>query len=106
FSLLLVIEFIISSSMFYFIEGIGINFFRMQMQNISRWPDFIFGPLTKRMFTLFIPVLIIGSHPVKFLLDNSQWMKLVELCLAILVTSGVLAIIWPIALKKYESASS
>lgn len=106
FSLMAFMEFIISALMFYMIEGIGINFLRMQVQNISRWPDFIFSPLPKRVFTLVVPALVVGSAPVKFLLDNNQWMLLLNLVIANIVTLGVLCLVWPIALRKYESASS
>jgi ABC-2 type transport system permease protein len=106
FTLLASLEFIVSSLMFYMIEGIGINFLRMQIQNISRWPDFIFSPIPRKIFTLAIPALIIGSAPVKFLFDNNQWMLLVYLVLANLLSLLALMYIWPRALSKYESASS
>lgn len=106
FSLLAIMEFIISSLMFYMIEGIGINFIRMQFQNISRWPDFIFSRYPRKIFTVLIPALVIGSYPMNFLFDNNQWVYLIYLLLANLFALFVLKFIWPIALKKYESASS
>lgn len=106
FTLLAIMEFIISSLMFYMIEGIGINFIRMQFQNISRWPDFIFSRYPRKIFTIIIPALVIGSFPLKFLLNNNQWIYIFYLFIANIIALLILKIIWPLALKKYESASS
>lgn len=106
FLLTALLEFIISSSMFIMVEGLGINFLRMQMQNLSRWPDFIFSEVPRRIFTMAIPALIIGSCPVKFLFDNNQWLLVGYLLLWNIIALMVLIFIWPRAMKFYESASS
>jgi ABC-2 type transport system permease protein len=106
FTLLAILEFIISTSMFWMTEGMGINFLRMQMQNLSRWPDFIYSKLSRRVFKVFFPILLIGSAPVHFLLDQSAWIYLVYLVMAIVISYLALLTIWKVALRQYESASS
>jgi len=106
FSLLAILEFIISASMFWITEGIGINFLRMQIQQLSRWPDFIYQYFTRKTFTIAIPILLIGSAPVHFLYDPRQWEYLLGLFVALVVSLLVLLKVWSLALNRYESASS
>ncbi|WP_372652151.1 ABC transporter permease [Halobacteriovorax sp.] len=106
FTLLAILEFIISTSMFWMTEGMGINFLRMQFQNLSRWPNFIYSSLSRKVFTLVIPILLIGSAPVHFIFDHSAWHYLIYLVIAIVLSFGFLQIIWKRAINQYESASS
>ncbi|OUR99813.1 hypothetical protein A9Q84_01950 [Halobacteriovorax marinus] len=106
FTLLALLEFIISTSMFWMTEGMGINFLRMQFQNLSRWPNFIYSSMSRRFFTMVIPVLLIGSAPVHFIIDHSKWHYLIYLVIAIVLSYIVLMYIWNRALNQYESASS
>lgn len=106
FILLAIIEFIVSSWMFWLTEGVGLNFLRMQMQQLSRWPDFIYGTMIRRVFTIFIPLLMIGSYPVKFLFSPNQWHLIFILVVAIVVSAIVLRMFWHRGLRNYESASS
>ena len=106
FILLALIEFLVSTSMFWMTEGMGINFLRMQMQSLSRWPDFIYQGISKRIFTVAVPLLLIGSAPVHFLYDFQNWHYLVGMGLAIVILWKVLLVLWRIALRRYESASS
>lgn len=105
-TLLVIIEFIMSSAMFWMVEGIGINFLRMQMQQLSRWPNFIFSELIQRVLTLFLPVLLIGSGPVHFIFEKSRFGMLLSMVLAIIIFSQILRFVWNQALNHYESASS
>jgi len=106
FTLLALLEFIISTSMFWLTEGLGINFLRMQMQQLARWPNFIYSSLARKVLTVGMPILLIGSAPVHFLFDKSQWHYIAYLLLAIVISFIALRIIWNIALTKYDSASS
>ena len=106
FTLLAILEFIISTSMFWMTEGMGINFLRMQFQNLSRWPNFIYASLSRKVFTVAVPILLIGSAPVHFLLDHSAWDYLLYLITAILISFCVLKFVWKMAINQYESASS
>jgi ABC-2 type transport system permease protein len=105
-ALLVVIEFVISTSMFWVTEGWGINFLRMQLQSLARWPNFIYSGVMRKALTIALPVLLIGSAPVHFLLDGSRWPLLLGMIIAIVITSFILSIIWGIGLRRYDSASS
>lgn len=106
FVLLALIEFIISCAMFWLVEGIGVNFLRMQMQSMSRMPDFIYANAMKRIFTFLVPILLIGSGPVHFLLDKSYWYLIVAMIIAIIICFYLLQYIWNKGLDFYDSASS
>jgi ABC-2 type transport system permease protein len=106
FALLVILEIIISVAMFWLVEGLGINFLRMQLQQLSRWPDFIYAYLTRKILTLGIPLLLIGSGPVKFLLDFKNYELLFLLIVFIAVSWYFMLLFWNIGLKKYDSPSS
>lgn len=106
FTLLFLIEFIIATSMFWVTEGLGINFLRMQMQQLARWPDYVYGHLARRVLTMAFPVLLIGSAPVRFLYDAHQWPWLVAMIVAILASAWVLKTFWLLGIRRYDSASS
>ena len=36
------VEILLSMSMFYTVESMGVNFLRMQLQKVSRWPDLVY----------------------------------------------------------------
>lgn len=106
FNLLLVIEIILSTAMFWIVEGAGVNFLRMQLQQLARWPDFIYTYFTRKILTLFLPLLLIGTAPVKFLLDFHNYDYLVYMVLFSILFWILCFIWWKYALRKYESASS
>lgn len=100
------IELVISCSMFWMLEGTGINFLRMEMQQLARWPDFIYNSIIRRILTLLIPLLLIGSAPVRFLFDPTDWFPIGGMILAIFFLIALLRITWSAGLGAYESASS
>ncbi len=100
------LDMVIASSMFWMLEGTGINFLRIELQELSRWPDFIYGSITSRILTIVVPILLIGSAPVRFLFDHSDWLPLLGLGVAIIVVWVVLHFVWNAGLNLYESASS
>lgn len=106
FLLLLIIEFIVSTAMFWMIEGLGINFLRMQMQQLSRWPDFIYSSLSRRILTLCVPLLLISSAPVRFLYNFLDYKPLIGLIISIVILWIFQLKVWNLALRKYDSASS
>lgn len=106
FILLALIEFIVSCAMFWVVEGLGVNFLRMQLQSISRMPDFIYNNFMKRLLTLCIPVLLVGSGPVMFLLDFNNWHYLVYMGISIVICFYILIFTWNRGLNHYDSASS
>lgn len=106
FVLLALLEFIISCAMFWLVEGLGINFLRMQMQSVSRWPDFIYSYYTKKFLTFVVPVLLIGSGPVHFLFDPSNWHWIASMFVACIGCYYFLHFLWNKGLTHYDSASS
>ncbi|EQC45633.1 ABC transporter permease [Bacteriovorax sp. Seq25_V] len=106
FTLLALIEFIISCAMFWLVEGLGVNFLRMQLQSMSRMPDFIYNPFMKRVLTFCIPILLVGSGPVQFLFDASKWDYVAYMIAAIILCYYFLIYLWNKGLNFYDSASS
>ena len=103
-ALLCGIEIIISLLNFFTIEGGGINQIRLQAQQISRWPDFIYQ---KQLRFFLIPVLATTSIPVRWILDTSYWSWLLIMILATFTLWFLIIFwLWPKGLKFYESASS
>lgn len=101
------LEILICMLMFWTVEAFGINFLRMQLQNISRWPEFIYHGIARRFFTVVIPVLLVGSTPVKAILaPQEEWPGLIlMLCGLLLIWLGI-RLVWRLGLRSYESASS
>jgi ABC-2 type transport system permease protein len=101
------VEILISMLMFWTVEAFGINFLRMQLQNISRWPDFVYRGAARRFFTLVIPVLLVGSTPVKALLNpGEEAIGLLWMLMGLVLIWGAIRFVWKLGLKSYESASS
>jgi ABC-2 type transport system permease protein len=105
-ALMVVLEIILSASMFWMTEGIGINFLRMQFQSLQRWPDFVYAYFSRKILTFGIPILIVGSGPIHFLFDSSNWHLLALLFVFFIVFCIVLKFVWRKGLERYESASS
>ncbi len=105
-SLRFMIEMSIALLMFWTTEGAGINFIRLQMQSLSRWPDFIYKSFARRILTTIIPILLVGSGPLHFIFDHSKWHYILWLIVAILVFATILNFSWEKARIRYESASS
>lgn len=104
--LLACVEIALSMLNFVTIEGQGINFVRMQLQAVGRWPDFIYSTAARLVFTLAVPVLMVVSFPVKFLLDNSRVDLLGGLLLANAVFFVLMLRAWRWGTRRYQSASS
>ncbi len=86
--------------------GDSANFVRMQCQQIQRWPDFLYPPRTRMIFTAFLPVLLSGSFAVGFLFNTSR-LDLVGSMLGAAVVFWCLAsFVWRLGIRRYESASS
>ncbi|MCJ8344764.1 ABC-2 family transporter protein, partial [bacterium] len=104
--LMVSLEILLTCSMFYMVESMGINFLRMQFQNISRWPDFVYGYLSQKVFTFAIPILLISNAPIKFYLDQNNYMPLLYMMLVIIIVCFLIRYFWSLGLKAYESVSS
>jgi len=100
------LEFMMSALMFWTTDGNGINFLRMQMQQMARWPAQIYQGLLRKVFTTFIPVLLIGSAPLNFILGTNKTTALSYFILALGISLTLTHYTWKFALRFYESASS
>jgi ABC-2 type transport system permease protein len=88
-------------------EGLGINFLRMQLQMMSRYPDYIFKMAIRFTMTYGLPVLMSGSFSVNAILYPENGIKLIiSLILTNLIFFFINRITWKVALNHYESASS
>jgi ABC-2 type transport system permease protein len=105
-TLLVSLEILLSMSMFWLVESMGINFLRMQLQQVARWPDVAYRHAAQRLFTFVFPVLLVGSAPVRFLLDPMDHGHLLGMVAAILASWIAIAALWRVGLRAYESASS
>jgi ABC-2 type transport system permease protein len=105
-TLLVSLEILLSMSMFWLVEATGINFLRMQLQQVSRWPDFVYRYFAQKLFTIAFPVLLVGSAPVRWLFDQGDFWPLVGAILATLVSWAFISRLWRRGLRAYESASS
>jgi ABC-2 type transport system permease protein len=99
-------EILISMGTFWMVQSYGINFVRIQFQNISRWPDFAYLGFFRRVFTFVFPILLMGSAPVRFLFDPWDWSGVLLMLVYICALSLLAAVLWRIGLRQYESASS
>lgn len=101
------IEILLSMSMFYTVESMGVNFLRMQLQQVSRWPDVVYQGTARYLFGFALPVLLIGSAPVHFLMDPvGQGYRLIHFAVALGLSWVLIAWLWRRGLRAYESASS
>jgi ABC-2 type transport system permease protein len=105
-ALVVTIEIALLMSAFWLVDSTGVNFLRMQLQDISRWPDFIYQSTLRRFFTFAVPVLLASTMPVKFLFNHEEWPGVL---LALVFTAfGIylISVLWKRGLGRYESASS
>lgn len=105
-TLLVSFEILVSMLMFMTVESFGINFLRMEFQKLSRWPDFVYRFYTRKFFTFVVPILLIGSAPVRFLLELRDWHLLGYMGAATVVLWAAIRHAWQFGLRHYESASS
>ncbi len=105
-TLLVTMEILVSCSMFVTIESFGINFLRMQLQQLARWPDFVYRLWARRILTFGLPVILVGSAPVHWLLSPFEFRFMAYMFLAIIIMWVIIAPVWRFALSRYESASS
>ena len=106
FTLFVLVEFCLSTAMFWIIEGYGINFLRMQFQQLARWQNFVYSYIPRKFLTVIIPVLLVGSGPVHFIFDSSKYDLILYMFMAVICVSLVLKFLWNLGLQKYDSPSS
>lgn len=105
-TLFILLEFFIATLTFWAQEGLGINFLRMQMQEVARYPDFIYQGWARRILMTLMPALLVGAPSLHFLLQTGPISLLVAQIFAIAIVAFGLKWLWIRALNHYESASS
>ncbi|OFZ74633.1 MAG: hypothetical protein A3K03_12880, partial [Bdellovibrionales bacterium RIFOXYD1_FULL_44_7] len=100
------LEMLFSCAMFWMIDGTGVNFIRIEFQQLARWPDFVYPSMLRGALTYLVPVLLIGSAPVRFLLAPSDFWPILGLVVFLLFFWALLGFFWRMGLLAYESASS
>jgi ABC-2 type transport system permease protein len=106
FALVSLMEMAIVMMIFWTKGGDGINFIRMQCQQVQRWPDFMYPDGIRIIFSTLIPILIAVTFPVRFILDKREWKGLVAVAVAVVVFWLLVRTLWSSGLRRYESASS
>jgi ABC-2 type transport system permease protein len=105
-ALVVAIEIALLMSAFWLVDSTGVNFLRMQLQDISRWPDFVYQTTLRRFFTFAVPVLLASTMPVRFLFNQSEWPGVLLLLAFTAVGIALISFFWRRGLRRYESASS
>lgn len=105
-ALVALLEICIALSMLWVKGGDGVNFIRMQGQQLQRWPDFMYPNSVRYLFTRVIPTLAAMSFPARFVVDRREWPGVVYVFGAATVMWFVVGVIWRAGLRQYESASS
>lgn len=106
FTLQVLIEIVISMAMFWTTSGDGINFIRLNSQQVQRWPDFMYPETFRTVFTRLIPILVAGSFSCRILLGARQWHEIAFYPVAIALCLFLVNRLWRAGLRRYESASS
>ncbi len=103
---MVLVELLISMSMFWTTSGDGVNFIRIQAQQLQRWPDFIYSQSLQLLLGRMIPLLAVVAVPMRTMLGTAAWWEFPLL----LVTSAMMwfgvAMLWRRGIRRYESASS
>jgi len=100
------LEMFVSCVMFWMIDGTGINFMRVELQQLARWPDQMYPWALRGALTFIFPILLIGSGPVRWLYNPSDYLPMLEGFGFLLLFWVLLAFFWQMGLRAYESASS
>ena len=100
------LEILLMMAIFVTLESYGINFLRLQLQTMARWPDFVFKFYARKFFTIILPVLLVGSNPVKFLFSPDRLYLIFPILISWLVIVGCIRYFWRLGLRTYDSASS
>lgn len=106
FLLFVSIDILLMMSVFYVVEGTGVNFLRMQFQTVGKWPDFIYKSMFRKLFLFAFPILMIASAPSRFLINYEDWILVAIFPITLMVVWGLIGLCWRRGIRHYESASS
>ncbi len=100
------LDILLLSSIFWTLEGRGINLILLELQNLSSWPNFIYPATMQRALIFVLPILLINSAPVRWLYNISDVSLMFFAVIAIVVLSFLIRLVWHWGTRAYESASS
>ncbi len=93
---------------FWIVRAQGLVYGYFNFLNIARYPDVIFPPLFRFIFSWIVPVVIVANIPARLLiksLGTPGWLTL-QLVAAATIVFFWSRIFWRFALRHYSSASS
>ena len=101
------IQFIVSSSTFWLTKAGSVQYVISALDRVSRLPyEVLSKGILFVVFTLIIPVAIIGNIPARALLGILDLEYLAYGVVSALMLTVVSHIIWKLGVRRYESASS
>jgi ABC-2 type transport system permease protein len=93
---------------FWIVRAQGLVYGYFNFLNIARYPDVIFPPLFRFVFSWIVPVVIVANIPARLLIKSigqPGWLVL-QLVAAATIACLWSRIFWRFALRHYSSASS
>jgi len=106
FLVVVLVELAISMAMFWTTEGDGVNFIRIQGQQISKWPDFVYPRSFRYSLTFVLPLLAACTFCVRALFGQGAGWEIPFLIVSTGALWFVVTKLWAVGLRHYESASS
>ena len=100
------VEFIISSSCFWFKNFSVAGWLSHEILKFATRPDSIYTGVLRKILFSFVPMIMISSIPTRFLLYGPQIEYLLGQCIVTMVFLILSCFIWRKGLIRYESASS
>lgn len=91
---------------FWTVQGLGLNYLRYQVSQFVFWPDFVFQNKIRFLLLYLIPILMVASGPVRFLLNFHDYQMFGTMIITFILMLFLIKIVWNQGLKNYSSASS
>jgi ABC-2 type transport system permease protein len=93
---------------FWIVRAQGLVYGYFNFLNIARYPDSIFPPLFKFIFSWIVPVVVVSNVPARVLAKSfdQPWGPMSKLVIASTVIFCLSRGFWTFALRRYSSASS
>src|SRR6266478_3647089 len=93
---------------FWIVRAQGLVYGYFNFLNIARYPDSIFPPLFKFIFSWIVPVVIVANIPARLLIKSlgQPGRLMLQLVIASTIVFWLSRVFWRFALRHYSSASS
>ena len=91
---------------FWTTQGHGLNYIRYQISQFVFWPEFVFQSKVRFILLYIIPILLVASGPVRFLLNFKDYHLFLGMIIIFIVMIYLIRFLWNLGLKQYSSASS